>query len=259
MSVTLATTYHPRGELARLQRLYPLLQAVYGSILISLPPVAQPADVEVVRALPSVRAWVNDEWAHGRYMALNRSLETACTHVHYADMDRLLRWVETRPDEWRATVRAVQESDCLVIGRTEQAWETHPRALYQTERIYNLFFSHLLGVEVDLGAGSKGFSRRAVEVLAANAEKGRALGADAEWVILLHRAGFAVETRLVDGLDYESADRYADQAADAETQRRAADAYDAEAQNWQRRVEVTLETVESGLDALRREMIIPSP
>lgn len=255
MTVTLAATFNPRGEVARLQRFYPLLQSVYEHIVISLPPVAQPEDVELVKALPGVLAWVNRDWSHGRYQALARSLETASTHIQYADMDRLIRWVETRPDEWRATVEAVQQSDCLVIGRTEQAWATHPRALYQTERVYNLLFSQILGVEVDLGAGSKGFSRRAVAFLAQNAHQGRALGADSEWVILLHRAGFTIDTLLVDGLDWETADRYSDQAADAETQRRAAQAYDERAENWSMRVAVALETAEAGLDALNREIV----
>ncbi len=254
MTVMLATTFNPRGEVGRLQRLYPQLQAVYDDIVISMPPVANAEDVAAVKALPGVIGFVNEDWSHGRYMALKKALDTPAQGVHYADMDRLLRWVELRPDEWRSTVDAVARCECLVIGRTEQAWATHPQALRRPEKITNTLFSHLLGQALDFGAGSKGFSRRAVEVLMANTQPGRALGTDAEWIVVLHRAGFRVESLLVDGLDWESADRYADQAADAEAQRRAAEAYDAQAKSWAYRIETIIETVESGLDAMQRPL-----
>lgn len=256
MTVTLATTYQPRGEIPRLQRHYAQLQELYDAVIVSLPPTARQDDIEAIRALLGAQAWINAEWSHGRYNALRLSLETDCTHVHYADLDRLIRWVETRPDELHTTVETLQRLDCLIPGRTARAWKTHPQALYQTEKIYNRVFSDILGVEVDLGAGSKAFSRRAVEVLMANTRPGRAMGTDAEWVIVLHRAGFKIDTRLVDGLDYESADQYADQAADAKQQRQAAKAYDARAESWSSRVAVALETVEAGLDALKRDLIL---
>ena len=90
----------------------------------------------------------------------------------------------------------------------------------------------------------------------ANTQPGRALGTDAEWIVVLHRASFRVESLLVDGLDWESADRYADQAADAEAQLRAAEAYDAQAKSWAYRIETIIETVESGLEAMRRPLVL---
>ncbi|MBI5670261.1 MAG: histidine phosphatase family protein [Chloroflexi bacterium] len=254
MSVALATTYHPRGEIGRLRRLLPELHAVYSSISLSLPPTATAEDVAAIQALNGVHVLVNDEWQHGRYNALKAGLECGADAIHYADMDRLLRWVETRPDEWRTTVEQVGQVDCLVIGRTAAAWETHPRALYEAERIINRTFSKLLGQDMDFGAGSKGFSRRAAEFLIASTTPGRALGADTEWPVLLYRAGLRVTSVLVDGLDWESADRYQEQAADADTQRRLAAAYDNVAQNWAMRVRVTQQIVDAGIDAWLRPL-----
>jgi hypothetical protein len=257
LSVTLAATYHPRGETGRLQRLYPQLRAVYDSIVLSLPPEAQ--DVDILKTLSNTQVHVNEEWSQGRYKSLELALETECDYVHYADMDRLLRWLETRPDEWRRTVDIVQQHDCLVIGRTEQAWATHPKALRETERIFSSVFSRWLGQELDFGAGSKGFSRAATAFLVANGLRGRALGADSEWIVLLHRAGFAIESVLVDGLDWESADRYQDVVADAESQQQAAAAYDADSANWAWRVAVAQEIVDAGLDAMQRELVSELP
>ena len=108
-----------------------------------------------------------------------------------------------------------------------------------------------------VSAGSKGFSRRAVECLMANAKPERALGADAEWPIVLHRSGFRLNYVEVDGLDWESADRFRDCAADPVTQQQAALAYDAVSTNWAHRVDVAYEIVQVALDANRRPLISP--
>ncbi|MBZ0297790.1 MAG: hypothetical protein K8L99_34865 [Anaerolineae bacterium] len=257
MSVILAATYDPRGEINRLKRFYPQMQAAYSDILISLPPYASLEDIKAVQSLPGADAFVNEDWTHGRYQVLKRSLQKTGSHVHYADMDRLLRWIELRCEEWQQTVEAIGQADCLVIGRTKQAWETHPQSLRQTEHIPNTLFSDLLGQAVDLSSGSKGFSRAVVELLVRNTQVGRSLGTDAEWVILPQRAGYKLETLLVDGLDWETADRHRDQAADPATQRRLAAEYDMDPTNWALRVQVAQEIVEMGLLALKRPLAVP--
>ncbi|MCB9454652.1 MAG: hypothetical protein H6671_01550 [Anaerolineaceae bacterium] len=252
MMMALAATFHPRGEVGRLRRLYPQLMALYDHIIISMPPVAKPDDVEQVKTLPGVVAFVNDEWPQGRYMALRVAAETDADYVQYADLDRLLRWIETRPDELRRTVARIQQCQYLVIGRTARAWATHPQAMFQTERIINRVFSLLLGQEMDFGAGSKGLSRAALDYLVAHAARDRALGADTEWSVLLYRAGFPVESVLVDGLDWELPDQHQERAADTERQRAMIAAYDADADRWAHRVNVAVEIVEAGLDAWAR-------
>jgi hypothetical protein len=182
------------------------------------------------------------------------ALETQCNHIHYADFDRLLRWVETRPEEWQRTVSAIQEADCLLVGRTPAAYATHPQALVQTEAISNRVISHLLGRPVDVSAGSKGFSRTAAAYVIANTIPGHALGTDGEWPVLLQRAGFRVDYISVDGLDWESADRFQEQAANPYSQRQAAGAYDADPQNWQHRIAVAMEIVHCGLVASERDL-----
>jgi hypothetical protein len=239
----------------RFDRIRPQLEQVYRSIIASVPPDVAAEDVNTLMAQPNVLVVVNPDWSWGRHSAIQKALETSASHVHYADMDRLLRWVETKPREWQHSVEVLQKTDCLIIGRTEEAFRTHPRAIQQTERIVNMVFSHLLGQPVDLCAGSKGFSRRAVKFLVASSPPGRALGTDAEWPMLLHRAGFAVDCLAVDGLDWESADRYRTQAADRDTQRRVAEAYDQDAGHWAFRVQVALEIVQAGLAARPQALV----
>jgi len=259
MSVVLAVTWNPRGEMPRFERLLPQLKQVYTGMAISFPPVADPV---VTRAFiaggyaepPGVKAWVNQEWSAGRYMALRIGVQFQADYVHYADMDRLLRWVETRPQEWRDAVQAIQSTDCLVMGRSEAAYNTHPDSLILTEAISNRVVSHFLGREMDVSAGSKGFSRPAAEYLVENTRPGRALGADAEWPILLRRAGYRVDYLEVDGLDWESADRYQEQAANPGDQRLAAERVDDDPLSWEWRVRVANEIVQVALDTAKRKL-----
>lgn len=255
MSIVLATTFNPRGETGRLQQLWPQIQALSDAVIISLPPSIALEDAMVIRTLEGAQNHVNGDWSHGRYMALELAYQTEADYIHYVDMDRLLRWLETRADELEQTIQRVQESDCLVIGRTSAAWDTHPQAMRQTEAISSNLFSRLLGQELDLSAGSKGFSRAAVECLLANTEAGRAIGADSEWVVVCHRAGFKIDSLLVDGLDWEIPDRYQETAADANRQQQMIVEYDADAENWAHRVKIAHEIIEAGMDAFERPLV----
>lgn len=253
--IALAATYHPRGEVKRLERWWSLLQSAYDNLTIVLPPDATAAESAVIRALRGGQVHQTSDWSHGRYMALKLGYESGAGVIHYADLDRLLRWVETRPDEWHAARHTVMQADCLVLGRTAAAWATHPEALRQTEAISNGLFSRLLGQPLDLSAGSKGFSRRAAACLLANTQPGRAIGTDAEWIVVLWRLGFPVESLLVDGLDWEIPDQHQDSAADAERQAVVRAAYDADASRWALRVRIAQEIIEAGMDAFERPLV----
>lgn len=251
MTLSLASAWRPRGELPRFKKDLSLLKEAYASSAISLPP---DVDREIVRALESSRVCVvvTQDWSHGRHAALRKALESNADFVHYVDFDRLLHWAETRPHELREIVARIPTTDCLVVGRTEHAYRTHPQALVQTEAISNAVVSHLLSRKMDVSAGSKAFSRRAAEYLMKHSAPGHALGTDSEWTLMLHQAGFRIDYVEVDGLEWESADHFSDEVADQVAQKRAADEYDADPKHWARRVEIAVEIVQLGLDVIER-------
>jgi hypothetical protein len=255
MSVALAMTWNPRGETERFRRFYPEFSRWYAGVGVVTPPDPDVDALTLLESLDDMRVQMQDDWVAGRQVALDTALEFECDFVHYVDCDRLLRWFELSPDELRHTIQAAQTVHCLVIGRTEAAFATHPQCLQQTESITNDVFSHLLDQPLDLCAGSKAFSRAAAEFLTHNSQPSHGWCTDAEWIVLLHRAGFSIGTLLVDGLDWETADRYLPHAADAETQRRAAVAYDADPQNWEGRTRLARESIQAGLAALERPLI----
>jgi hypothetical protein len=78
---------------------------------------------------------------------------------------------------------------------------------------------------------------------------------DAAWAVLLHRAGFDICGMTVDGLDWETADRNRDQAADAETQRQLAHQYDQDAGRWAIRVEIARKIIKAGIAALHKPLV----
>jgi hypothetical protein len=252
LQMILAAAWHPRGELPRLIRLYPQVREVYTALVVSLPPGTDGEVTSALSALPGVHVHCTRDWSTGRHTALFGALELPGEAVHLADLDRLLRWVETLPQEWRKAVRQRPNIDCLIIGRTASAYQTHPRSLARSEAISNLVTSSLLGHPVDASAGYRCFSRKAVEYLKLHSRPGDALGMDAAWPVMLQRAGYRVESIEVDGLDWEIADQFQEQAASPERQAQVADAYDQDPRNWARRVEVALEIVRCGLEAAQQ-------
>lgn len=253
MTIALATAWNPRGELNRFINLLPRFQEEYYGMEFSLPPDVEPQLVKQLNDLPQVAAKVTKDWSHGRYLALKSAAELSTTHIQYADFDRILRWVETRPAEWHQVLQQIEEHDCLIIGRSSASYQTHPRALIETEAISNLVVSQLVGQPMDVSAGSKSFSKRACMAILMNSEPGNALGTDAEWPLILKQLGFQVEYIEVDGLDWESADRYLDKAADPNSQKEAAHIYDADPQNWSQRAAVAMQIVQVGLDTISRD------
>ena len=251
-SIALASAWYPRGELSRFLRLLPILDELYVFMAISLPPEAEQSLVaELEEISENISVVPTLDWSWGRYVALQWALESSTSHVHYVDFDRLLRWVETRPDEWRQTMDVLVQNDCLIMGRTESAYQTHPQALLRTEAISNMVTSYLLGKEMDFSAGSKGFYHLAAEYLISNCTPGHALGTDAAWPLALHRAGFEIEYIEVNGLDWEIPDQHQSQAADLKRQQRQAREYDDDPAHWAQRVEVALEIVQEGLTTIQ--------
>lgn len=247
MSLTLACAWQVRGELPRLQRLYPAIAGLYAQTVIALNGDAPPEVIPTLEAL-GIRYAIYAEWS-GRHDVMRLALQTESPSIHYVDMDRLLRWIETRPAELREIVGRIPQSDCLVIGRTPAAWETHPQCMIQTEYLPNRFFSTYFGSEWDFGAGSKGFSREAVRFVLRHDPDGAALHMDIAWPVLLRRGGFALEYVEADGLDYESADQYQPNAADAAAQRHLAEAVDADPGQWALRVRVAKAMTDAALTA----------
>jgi hypothetical protein len=107
-----------------------------------------------------------------------------------------------------AVAAEIPSYDLLVLGRTERAWATHPPYQAETEPLFNKAFALVSGRPWDIGAGSRGLSRRAAEMLLETSQE-PTIGVDAEWpLLLLNRHGVRVGYRTCEGLEFETADRF---------------------------------------------------
>jgi hypothetical protein len=146
---------------------------------------------------------------HVRRQTIRLGLEAGTTHLQMCDFDRALHWVAAYPKELETVIAQIPDYDLLVLGRTARAWSTHPAHQAETEPLFNKVFALVSGLSWDIGAGSRGISRSAAETLLAISQE-RTVGVDAEWpLLLLKRDGFRVGYRSCEGLEFETADRFA--------------------------------------------------
>jgi len=143
-----------------------------------------------------------------RRKTLRAGLQAGTSHLQLCDFDRALHWVAHYPDEMDTVIADIPNYDMIVFGRTARAWATHPPYQADTEPLFNKVFALASGRAWDVGAGSRGLSRRAGETLLALSQE-QTVGIDAEWpLLLMAQDSFRVSYRACEGLEFETADRF---------------------------------------------------
>jgi len=135
--------------------------------------------------------------------------------LFYADPDHVLRWVERYPDDLDAALARIGDWDCLVFGRTADAFAAAPRRLRDTEAIVNHIYQLQTGCQWDLMMAARSFSRRAAD-LVVNTCREDTIGNDVAWPLLCRQHGLSVGYAAADGLRYETNDVYARDGEDDE-------------------------------------------
>jgi len=228
--VLLAATYDPEGQIgALLPEQLPLLTPHFAHVAVLCRDGTAPetlarltaGGVEVLRgaALPP-----NPRPAMLR-LALARP-EWAC--VHMEDFDSALHWAWRWPDELDRVHATLHDYDFTVLGRTARAIATIPDAQRLTEGVINAMFAACAGGGIagwwigppdnilpDICTGAWGFSRRGVEAVAAHARE-ISIGFHAEWPLIARDTSSLRCAYLpTEGLEYETADRFAPEIAAA--------------------------------------------
>ncbi len=213
-TVALCVTVHdPTGRLLTLaaDRL-PALSELYAALAAFCSRQTHPALLDLLRQY-SARVDLDEGEPAGiarigqvRRQTIRGGLEAGTTHLQMCDFDRAIHWVSCFPDELRDVVCSIPGYDLLVLGRTPRAWSTHPPYQAETEPLFNKVFALVTGLPWDVGAGSRGLSRRAAEALLDTSTE-MTVGVDAEWpLLLLRREGFRTGHRACEGLEFETAD-----------------------------------------------------
>jgi hypothetical protein len=140
---------------------------------------------------------------------LRLGLSTGASRVHMCDFDRALHWVTHYPQELDDVIADAARFDYLVLGRTARAWDSHPAYQRHTEWLFNHVYGLIAGQAWDIGAGSRAVSPPAGALLLARSTE-PSVGIDAEWPLLVGGdPGLRLGYRACEGLEFETADRYA--------------------------------------------------
>jgi hypothetical protein len=214
--VALAVTVHQPDErlVEMMAAQLPHLVSRYAAFVAQCSAKTHPL---VIRTLEKHGARVqvrrpNQEGIHNigaiRKQTLRAGLGAGTPFLQLCDFDRAIHWVARYPLELDEIVGEIRDYDLLVLGRTERAWATHPPYQAETEPLFNRVFGLVTGRPWDVGAGSRGFSRRAAEMVLMESKE-QSVGTDAEWpLISLARESYRTGYRACEGLEFETADRF---------------------------------------------------
>ncbi len=247
-SVALAVAVHePNDRLVALAEAeLPALRSRYAAVIAFCSQETHPALRSALeRSGAALR--IDDDPALGidsvgrvRRRTVEAALLTGTSHVHLCDFDRALHWSARYPAEMAAVAVDVARHDMLILGRTARAWASHPPYQTETEALFNKVFALATGLPWDIGAGSRGLSRRAAGAVLATAHD-PTVGTDAEWpLLLLGRTGFCLGHRRCEGLEFETADSFAPEIEQAGSYQAWEAAMSADPRRWVFRLRVAL-------------------
>ena len=247
MDVTLAVIYHdPQGQLyQQIVRTLPTLTDIFGGLTVR---ASHTADKRSLALFVSTGAVVQvqslEQAAEGPKLGIARrtavalALQLDYPFVFYCDCDRILHWADWYPEELAWVAARIADSDFTMFGRTNRAFDSHPRIQRDTEAIVNHMFQVVSGHAWDVVAGARGLSRSAAEAILAGCSDGE-VSTDVSWPLFLMRTGgFSLGYIPAEGLEFETADRYGDDVARAGSQAQWLAQLDADPRQWAHRLEL---------------------
>jgi len=247
MDVTLAVIYHdPQGDLCQqIVRTLPTLTNIFGGLTVRASHIADKRSLALfVSAGALVEVQSLEQAAQGPKLGLARrtavalALQLNCPFVFYCDCDRILHWADWYPEELARVAARVVDYDFTMLGRTNRAFDSHPRIQRDTEAIVNHVFNVVSGHAWDVVAGARGLSRRAAEAILAGCPD-EEVSTDVSWPLFLKRAGgFSLGYMPAEGLEFETADRYGDDVARVGGQAQWLAQLDADPRQWAHRLDL---------------------
>ena len=251
MKTVLAATIHdPQPRLFKLLKEYaPQLGLDGEPRIVAYSPPTHPRVVRALEGLGCITTLGGESVQSVYSAALERSLRESPEHVFYCDLDRLIHWVRTYPEEYRQTRRKALEYEFLMVGRTPRAFQTHPRTQTCTEGIANIVASRVLGFEDtrDIIGVGWGLSSSLVQLLLSTPQR-NSFGFFCGWPVIAWRNAVKKAYVEAEGLEWETPDRYEDEIA-LEGYERWLKAFMAP-REWERRSLMLKDLVETLLDLM---------
>jgi hypothetical protein len=255
--IALAATHHdPDGRmLGQLARVLPALRGRFGAMGVFLTPQSAPEAAELLRGAGAAVGVGAAELPVGhlhlglwRRAALGLAVESApeATAFLFCDLDRAMHWAEAYPAELDAAIAQIPGYDCLVLGRTPRAFQSHPAAQRETEALANRVFALAGGLPWDMMGAARGLSRAAAALIVAES-RDETVGSDCSWPLLCRSAGMCMGYRETEGLEFETLDRFADEVAALGGPQGWLDAFDADPRQWLARLDLARAEIASAI------------
>jgi hypothetical protein len=249
--------YDPTGALfEQAVRVLPHLQHIFVDIAVFANAATAPRSIDYlrqhnVRVVAEATQVGLNHLGWFRRAAVQLALHGPCPFILYCDFDRILHWMEFHPQELIDVAQQIDAYDFTILGRTARAFATHPRLQRDTEAIINHVFERITNRAWDTGAGARGLSRRAAEAIVTGCLDDQ-ISNDVTWPLCLRqRGGFTLGYIEVEGLEFETADRFPAEVARAGSVARWSEQLDDDPQHWATRLELARIEVEAMLPFVR--------
>jgi hypothetical protein len=254
--VVLAATHHDPDD-----RLYdqircalPLIAEVFQAVAIQATHTTGARSLELLTAAGALVRRESAEHFAGhlllgrpRRAALVLALQSDAPLLVLCDFDRLIHWAARHPTELAQVVAQIAAYDFTVLGRTERAFNSHPRIQRDTETIINSLYATVSGFSWDVTAAARSLSRQAAAAILDGCPD-ETLGTDVSWPLFLQRAGgFSLGYIAAEGLEFETADRYGDEVAAVGGIASWLARLDADPRQWAQRLDMARVEVEAML------------
>jgi hypothetical protein len=259
-SVVLTATHHdPEGRLyEQTARVLPALAQMFDGLAIYATPATQERSLALLAEYgtligrePPGQPPGLQTLGRARRGALALALELGAPAIVFCDFDRALHWAECYPAELANVAARAAAHDFTVLGRTLRAFETHPRIQRDTEAIVNQVYATISGRDWDVTAAARALTRRAAEAILLSCPE-ESVGTDVAWPLFAAHAGLTLGYRATEGLEFETADRHADEVAAAGGLERWIAQLDADPRRWIERLEIARIEVAAALPYLEQ-------
>jgi hypothetical protein len=205
-----STIHDPENRLGYMvEKLGDHLKALFESAIVAYTPQTHPDAVTLLEKKGYMVYKAGDSVISCYQIALSKAIDNDVNTLFYCDLDRALHWIKSYPDELKQILDTPIENDFTMIGRTKRALETHPETQILTEAIGNMVASNVLGFDkIPDILGTTWIMTPQLMKTVLKQKPVNDFGFYSEWPIKLWRSANNPKYKEVEGLEWETPDRY---------------------------------------------------
>lgn len=166
-------------------------------------------DLKLISALEDFgfKTRVGGLFGESRILALKETARKFTPPFFYCDLDKIIHWYLSNPEELKNLLGKGFEGDFFVAGRPSGVFLTYPLSWQKTESVANELTSQILGEEYDVMTAGCGLGKKSVEVILKKAVE-KSWGTTVEWPLLCFKEGLKITTKQFLGLTWEDPEKF---------------------------------------------------